>query len=77
LFKNSQLSLVYIGGMIPSETALAIIDKQEEVLFKGKCDDKGEFNYRISRKYIGEILRFSIRQSGFKFDHEIEMKVQR
>jgi len=69
---------IYVGGMIPNETRLALIDDSDnkKVLFNELCDEKGEFNYRIKRKYIGKKLRFPIRQSPFKFNHEENIIIQ-
>lgn len=69
---------IYVGGMIPNETRLALIDDSDnkKVIFNEPCDKNGEFIYRIKRKYIGKKLRFPIRQSPFKFNHEENIIIQ-
>jgi hypothetical protein len=69
---------IYVGGMVPNETRLALIDDSDnkKVIFNELCDEFGEFNYRIKRKYVGKKLRFPIRQSPFKFNHEEKVVIQ-
>jgi hypothetical protein len=81
-FKDSFLDFttvkIYVGGMVPNETRLALIDDSDnkKVIFNELCDEFGEFNYRIKRKYVGKKLRFPIRQSPFKFNHEEKVVIQ-
>ena len=69
---------IYVGGMIPNETRLALIDdsNNKKVIFNELCDENGEFVNRIKRRYIGKKLRFPIRQSPFKFNHEENIIIQ-
>jgi len=85
-WKNFTTVPVYIGGMVPAEsnnpdsgTAVALYTKRGsmgDTLALGRSDENGEFNGRISRKYIGKTLIFPVRHHGYVYDHEYLYVVQ-
>jgi hypothetical protein len=70
--------------MVPSDpdkpetgTLVAIFtEDRSEQLTLGNSDESGEYIGRISKKYIGQKLRFPVRHQGYVYDHEYLFVVQ-